>query len=176
MAFFLRTNSTSTCRIMKYRGWMESLSPAALKKAPPHAGRHHDGCWKGIRFFQKEHSGGWGDLKTIYLGGDKRNDPELARQSALRIILRAEPPSAPASKPSGEINPILYKDERRDQCVRTNRFFVKYIQSRIDQGPLSQAISRIWVLGFEIVVCIIIGLIQCLGSPGHTRLGPERGE
>jgi len=28
------------------------------KKLPPHAGRYHDGCWKGNRFSQKDHRGG----------------------------------------------------------------------------------------------------------------------
>jgi hypothetical protein len=32
---------------------MESLSPAALKKLPPHAGRYHDGCGKETVFSRK---------------------------------------------------------------------------------------------------------------------------
>ena len=35
-----------------------ALACSVKKKLPPHAGRHHDGCRKGNRFFQREHCGG----------------------------------------------------------------------------------------------------------------------
>ena len=48
-----------------------ALACSVKKSSPPHAGRYHDGCWKGDRFFQEHHCGGRGDIKAIYLGKDR---------------------------------------------------------------------------------------------------------
>ena len=41
------------------------------KTSPLHTGRYHDGCGKGDCFFQKEHRGGRGGFKAVYLGADR---------------------------------------------------------------------------------------------------------
>ena len=41
------------------------------KSLTPHAGRDYDGCGKGDCFFQKEHRGGRGDFKAVYLGAGR---------------------------------------------------------------------------------------------------------
>jgi hypothetical protein len=50
-----------------------------------------------------------------------------------------------------------FEMEELDQTIE--KLFCEIHTSRLDQWPLSQSIGRIWVLSFDIVVCIAIGVI-----------------